>query len=74
MKRRCDMEYKHKMVTGYWTAEPQHIFTVKVALGEWDGIEDAEDDTVFHYMDNEPLTVGCTISEGFIVNSIIEEV
>ena len=68
------MKYKHKMVAGYWEDEPQHVCVVKVELGEWDGIEDAEDETVFCYMDNEPLTVGCTISEDFVVTSIIEEV
>ena len=66
------MKYKHKMVAGYWIDAPQHVFTVKVALTEWNGVEDAEDETVFHYMDNEPLTVGCIISEGFVVTSIEE--
>lgn len=61
-----------KKVTGYWIDEPQHIFEVKVALTEWNGIEDAEDEEIFYYMDNEPLTVGCTISEGFVVTSIEE--
>ena len=61
-----------KKVTGYWKDEPQHVFTVKVALTEWNGIEDAEDEEIFYYMDNEPLVVGCTISEGFVVTSIEE--
>jgi hypothetical protein len=63
---------KMKKVTGHWIDEPQHIFEVKVALGSWDGIEDAEYEAMFYYMDNEPLTVGCTISEDFVVTSIEE--
>jgi hypothetical protein len=25
-----------------------------VALGEWDGVEDAEDERIFYYLDGEP--------------------
>lgn len=59
-------------VTGYWIDEPEHIFDVTVALGTWDGVEDAQDESIFYYMDNEPLTIGSIISEGFIVKQIGE--
>lgn len=43
---------------------------VTVALGSWDGVEDAEDEGIFFYMDGEPLELGMVISEGFLVTDI----
>ena len=57
---------------GYWRDEPSRIFSVTVALGSWNGKEDADDETVFFYMDGEPLQVGSVISEDFIVTEIEE--
>ena len=65
-------KYNYRNVTGYWSDKPNLILTVKVALGTWDGLADAEDETIFHYMDNEPITVGSSISEGFVITNIEE--
>jgi prolyl 4-hydroxylase len=47
-----------KTCSGYWEDEPTRTISgVRVALGEWDGVEDAKDESVFYYMDNEPLQV-----------------
>lgn len=48
-------------------------YDVKVALGSWDGIEDDEDQSIFFYMDGEPLERGMIISEGFLVTDIQED-
>jgi hypothetical protein len=66
------MKYEYKTVTGYWSDEADRIFTVKVALKSWDGYNDTDDEQIFYYMDGEPLIVGCTISEGFVVTNIEE--
>jgi len=58
------------LVEGYFTDEPNHIHYMNIALGEWNGIEDHADRDVFFYMDNEPLKVGDTIAEDFVVTSI----
>jgi hypothetical protein len=49
-----------------------HFMEVKVALGEWDGVEDHADESIFYYMDNEPLEEGTIIAEDFIVVNIYE--
>jgi hypothetical protein len=48
-------------------------YHVRVALGSWDGEEDAEDERIFFYMDGEPLVRGMIISETFLVTSIEED-
>jgi hypothetical protein len=67
------MKYKTLNVAGHWLDDPKNTFDVTVALGEWDGIEDGEDEGIFFYMDNEPVGVGMIISEGFVVTEIYEE-
>jgi hypothetical protein len=37
------------------------------------GEEDAEDERIFFYMDDEPLKVGMIISDGFLVTHIEED-
>ena len=64
------MKYQTVNVTGYWTNEPERQFDMTVALGEWDGVEDAEDERIFFYMDRAPLSVGQTIAENFVVTAI----
>lgn len=59
-------------VQGYWQGEPSRIYTVLVALGEWDGVEDEADRDIFYYMDGEPLGVGDRIAEDFIVTEILK--
>jgi hypothetical protein len=53
-------------------ARTAHFFDVTIALGSWDEQEDAEDESIFYYMDNEPLEVGVIISDGFLVTHIEE--
>lgn len=62
-----------KLVEGYFTDEPNHIHYVNVHLGAWNGIEDHADNDIFFYMDGEPLKVGDTIAEDFVV-TLIDEV
>ena len=62
-----------KFCEGFWEDEPNNIFSVNVALGEWGGKEDYEDEQIFFYMDGEPLELGATISEGFVITYIGEE-
>lgn len=66
-------KYTTKICSGYWADEPTRIFRgVRVALEEWDGVEDFADESVFFYMDNQPLEVGSVIAEDFIVTEIEE--
>jgi hypothetical protein len=66
-------KYTIKTCSGYWVHEPTVLFHgVRIALEEWDGIEDHEDESVFYYMDNEPLQIGSVIAESFTVSHIEE--
>jgi hypothetical protein len=66
-------KYTIKVCSGYWDDEPDRILNgVNVALEAWDGVEDFEDESVFFYMDNQPLQVGAVIAEGFTVTEIWE--
>lgn len=62
-----------KLVEGYFTDTPDHIHYMNVSLGSWNGIEDHADNDVFFYMDGEPLNVGDTIADNFVV-TLIDEV
>ena len=55
---------------GYFTDSPNHVYQVNISLGSWNGLEDAADSDIFFYMDNEPLEVGQTISENFVITSL----
>jgi hypothetical protein len=63
-------KYETVECEGYWEDEPDNIYSVTVALGEWDGIEDAEDETIFFYADGEPLEVGAILADNFVVTEI----
>ena len=67
------MKYETVTCEGYWDDDPENIFEVTVALGEWDGIEDEEDRNIFYYMDGEPIEVGMIISDGFVVTEVLGE-
>ena len=69
------MKYETRECDGYWDDEPDRILHgVRIALGEWDEVEDLEDEGIFFYMDGEPLKVGTVVSEGFYITRIEEEV
>lgn len=53
-------------------ARKAHFYDVKIALGSWDEEEDAEDESIFYYMDGEPLEIGVILSDGFVVTHIEE--
>lgn len=57
-------------ITDTSLANKVNFYDVKIALGSWDGEEDAEDEGIFHYMDGEPLEVGVILSDGFVVAHI----
>jgi hypothetical protein len=66
-------KYTIKTCSGYWVDEPTRILSgVRVALESWDEVEDHEDESVFYYMDNQPLQVGSMIAESFTVTEIEE--
>jgi hypothetical protein len=66
-------KYTIKVCSGYWIDEPTVLFSgVRVALESWDEVEDHEDESVFYYMDNEPLQIGSVIAESFTVSHIEE--
>lgn len=68
------MKYKIKTCSGYYVDEPHRILSnARVALEAWDEVQDAENDTIFFYMDGEPLTVGSVIAEDFVVTEIEED-
>jgi hypothetical protein len=66
-------KYETVLVKGHWESEPETTFNVNVALGEWDGEEDDEDQSIFFYMEYEPLKVGDIIAEDFVVIAIDPE-
>lgn len=67
-------KYQTVDCAGYWEDEPERIlYPIRIALGEWDGVEDLEDEEIFFYMDGEPLKVGAVVADGFIITEIEEE-
>lgn len=64
-------KYKTVYCCGYYADEPERTYTVNIALGEWDGIDDEEDQAIFYYMDNEPLELGTNLCDGFVITEII---
>ena len=64
------MKYTVKYCDGYYADEPERIYTVAIALESWDGVEDAEDESIFYYMDGKPLKVGDIISDGYVIVDI----
>jgi hypothetical protein len=64
------MKYLTVNIEGCWVDDPENIIGKTVALNKWDGIEDKEDEQIFFYMDCQPLSVGQTIAEDFVVVGI----
>lgn len=62
-----DQTFKH--VTGYFEDEPNLIHTFLVCLGQWDQ-QNEQDNDVFFYMDNLPLSVGSTIAGNFKITGV----
>ncbi len=64
-------KYETVTVNGYWEDDKDNLRTgYVVALGSWDEVEDDEDQSIFHYLDGEPLKVGDVIAECFVVTAI----
>lgn len=63
-------KYEFRDCEGYWEDDPESIMSVRIALGEWDGIEDDEDQEMFYYMDGAPLTTGAVISDEFVITEV----
>jgi hypothetical protein len=64
------MKYTTKTASGYFEDEPANIYDVTIALEEWDGAEDAEDEGIFFYMDGEPLIVGAIVADSFVITEV----
>jgi hypothetical protein len=65
-------KYETKYCEGYWEDEPSNIYSVNIALSDWDGKEDYADENIFFYMDGEPLVVGAVVADSFVITSIEE--
>ena len=70
-------KYETKYCTGFWlpddpSAKNVDFMDVKIALDSWDEEEDHEDQSIFFYMDGEPLEVGLIVSDGFVITNIEE--
>jgi hypothetical protein len=65
-------KYKTKYCEGYWEDEPNNIYSVNIALGDWDEVEDHEDESIFFYMDGNPLVVGAVVADSFVITNIQE--
>jgi hypothetical protein len=71
-------KYETKYCTGFWLPDDpavSHVdfMDVKIALESWDDVEDHEDQSIFFYMDGEPLEEGLIVSDGFVIIKIAEE-
>ena len=72
------MKYDTYKCTGFWLPENTdeqkiNFMDVLVAKGDWDGIEDADDECVFFYMDGKELKRGDIIADEFVVIEIHEQ-
>ena len=65
-------KYETKVCEGYWEDEPNNIYSVNIAMGDWDGKEDYEDEQIFFYMEGEPLVVGAVVADSFVITSVEE--
>ena len=50
-----------------------NFYNVTIALGSWDEEEDEEDESIFYYMNGEPLEVGMILTDGFVVTRIEDD-
>jgi hypothetical protein len=52
------MKYEKILANGYWLDNKEKFSQMVVARGVWDGIEDAEDESIFFYLDDkEPIGI-----------------
>lgn len=65
-------KYKTVWCEGYYAHEPDRIYSVKIALDSWDGIEDEEDRAIFYYADGEEIELGTNLADGFVIISMEE--
>lgn len=66
------MKYKSVYCEGYYAHEPEVIYSVKIALGSWDGVADEEDESIFYYTDGEEIELGTNLADGFVIIGIEE--
>jgi hypothetical protein len=69
------MKYETMQCRGFWlptdpTTKSVGFMDVLIAKGDWDEIEDADDERIFFYMDGYELQVGDIISDGFVIVEI----
>jgi hypothetical protein len=64
------MKYETITVNGYWVDSEEPFNGMTVALGEWDGIEDAEDERIFFYLDGLPALGE---HSDFVITEVLEE-
>jgi hypothetical protein len=64
------MKYETIKVNGYWIDSKQPFSGMTVALGEWDGIEDDEDERIFFYLDGLPALGR---HSDFVITEVLEE-
>jgi len=63
------MKYDTITVNGYWADSKEPFQGMTVALGSWDGEEDAADEKIFFYLDDKP-PVG---DQGeFVITEVLE--
>jgi hypothetical protein len=73
------MKYDVMKCRGFWLPDSSverkvHFMDVLIAKGDWDEVEDADDERIFFYMDGVELQEGDIISDGFVVIEIDGEV
>jgi len=71
------MKYETMKCRGFWLPENAEqtkisFMDVLVAKYDWDGIEDADDECIFFYMDGKQLKRGDVIADEFIIIEIEE--
>jgi hypothetical protein len=47
-------KYKILSANGYWNDTKEQFFDMAICPDSWDGIEDAEDEGIFYYLDGVP--------------------
>ena len=64
------MKYETVDVFGYWESYPWHKVVLTVALDDWDGVHDAEDDRIAYYAGKMVPKAGDRIAQHFIVEKV----
>ncbi len=60
---------KIQTVDGHWL-DDDTVYTVRVSIDSWNGIEDDEDASIFYYTDGDPIEVGDIIASDFVITKI----